>query len=185
MIEGIFLASASYGGTIGNLISQWQQLGFFAYVFPFLLIFALVYAILSKSKVFEGNNGVNAVIAVVVGLIAIQSTFVAQFFSEIIPRVGVGLSIILAVILLVGLFFTPETWSSYVLFGIGAIVFLVVVFKSADAVGWTFGSLWWDQNWPLIVGIAFILIVVGMAVAPKKDKPAKLNKFLQSVFDTK
>ena len=46
MINGVFLQSFGFfGGGFGNLLSQLEQLGFFSYVLPFLLIFALVFGI--------------------------------------------------------------------------------------------------------------------------------------------
>ena len=56
MINGVIIL-ASYGsfggGTIGNLFAQWEAAGIFAYALPFLLIFAIVFAILSFVKVFK------------------------------------------------------------------------------------------------------------------------------------
>jgi hypothetical protein len=95
----IFLASYSYfeGGAIGNMLYQWEQAGFFSYVLPFLLIFALIFGILSRLRIFtrkeEGkpNNAINAILAFVVALMSLQFDFVPQFFSEVFPRLGVGL----------------------------------------------------------------------------------------------
>src|SRR3990167_5223415 len=93
----IFLATYGFnGGTFGNLLSQWEQLGVFSYVLPFLLIFALVFGILMRTKIFEENKGINGIIALSTALMALQFNFVPIFFSDIFPKLGIGISVILA-----------------------------------------------------------------------------------------
>ena len=86
MLRGLILASFSFeGGTIGDFLSVWEQAGFFSYLLPFLLIFALVFGILTQIQLFRENKAINAIIALVVGLISLQFPMVPQFFSEIFP----------------------------------------------------------------------------------------------------
>lgn len=82
MLEGLtFLAYASYsGGTIGNLIASWEQAGVFAYLLPFLLMFAIIFGILSKMQIFGDNKAISAIIALVVGFMALQFNIVSTFF---------------------------------------------------------------------------------------------------------
>src|SRR3989338_10579622 len=114
MISGLFFQIGGfYGGSIGNMLLSWEQAGFFSYVLPFLLIFAIVFGILTKIKLFGAENkGLNAVVAIVVGLLSLQFSFVPIFFSEIFPRMGIGLSVILAVFILVGLFLPSRSETS-------------------------------------------------------------------------
>ncbi|MFQ5531223.1 MAG: hypothetical protein ACE5ES_01265, partial [Candidatus Nanoarchaeia archaeon] len=104
MIEKLVFLQFFGGGTIGDLLSVWQQQGFFSYLLPFLLIFALVFGILEQAKLFKENKAINGIIALVVGLMALQLDFVPIFFSEIFPRLGVGLSFILVLLILAGMF---------------------------------------------------------------------------------
>jgi hypothetical protein len=153
-----------YGGTIGDMLRVWEQAGFFSYLLPFLLIFALVYGILARMDLFKGNKGVNGIIALVVGLMSLQFSFVPQFFSEIFPRLGVGLAIILIVLILTGFFLDPESKGMmYTLLGVGAVIVVVILMQTAGAVGWSSG-LWWSQNWPLVAGAIFILVLVAIIV---------------------
>jgi len=57
----VLLASygAFGGGSIGNILAQWEAAGIFTYALPFLLIFAIVYAILTNVNVFKDNKAVN------------------------------------------------------------------------------------------------------------------------------
>ena len=88
-----FFGGGYYGGSIGNVLAYWEQAGFFSYVLPFLLIFALVYGILTRTQIFKDNRAVNGILALTVGLLALQFDFVPVFFSEIFPRLGVALAL--------------------------------------------------------------------------------------------
>ena len=159
---GVFLQYGGfYGGNIGNFLSNLEQLGFFDYVLPFLVIFAIIFGILARVKIFEDNKAVNGIIAVSVSLMALQFGLVSNFFAELFPRFGIGLSIILVILVLVGLFMDPnEKWISYTMLGIGAIIVVAILIQSAGGLG--FGSYWWYNNWPELIAYA---VVIGLLIA--------------------
>ncbi|MFH1607560.1 MAG: hypothetical protein ABIA78_00320 [archaeon] len=172
MFKGVMLAFYD-GGGFGDVLNQWEAVGFFDYVLPFLLIFALVYGILIQVNIFKENRFINGFIALAVGLIALQFGYVSAFFSNIFPMVGIGLAIILIAIIFLGLFFPTEKWSVYVLFGVGAVIFLTIMYKVAGNFGWTYGS-WWQDNLTTLLAVVFILVIVGIIVAsstPASKKP--------------
>lgn len=153
-----------WSGTIQDLFSQWEQIGFFDYILPFLLIFALVFGILTKINIFKENKAINAIIALAVGLMALQFGFVSQFFSEILPKLGIGLMIILIFLILVGLFLNPKNKGMMgLMFGIGIIIVIVILAKTAGNFGWTWN--FWRENMPLIVGVIVILAIIGIIIA--------------------
>lgn len=163
-----------YGGDVGNLLAYWEQIGVFSYVLPFLLIFAVVFGILMKIRVFGDNRGLNAVIALVIGLLALQFELVPIFFSEIFPRVGVALSIILVLLVLAGLFLDPDNKAvNYGLLAVGVIIFLAVLVKTAGFLGW-YSGYWWYANWPsILLGIVVIAIFFAIinSVGPRPRIP--------------
>ena len=163
-----------YGGTFGELLFQMEQAGFFSYVLPFLLIFALVFGILTRTQIFKDNKAINGVIALVVGLLSLQFDFVPIFFSEIFPRLGIGLIIILALLILAGLFFDPKNkLINYSLLAVGVIIFLVVLIQTFGWVGWSSGFIWY-ANWPTIIMVIVVLGVVALvfnSLGPKKKWP--------------
>ncbi|MFH1801731.1 MAG: hypothetical protein ABH804_02790 [archaeon] len=185
MIEVLGLAwYGSYGG-IGTILSQWEQAGFFSYLLPFLLLFALVFGLLEKTKIFEQNKFINGIIALVVGLMALQFNIVSRFFSEIFPRFGVGLAILLIVMIVFGIFTPKATWATYSFFGIGAVILAVVLIQTGGAVGWSAGY-WWKDNWPIIVGAVFILVLIGVIVGASSPKQSTFvdSPFMKSLFGT-
>lgn len=173
--EMIFLASYSnFGsGAIGELLSKWEQIGFFSYLLPFMLIFALVFGILTKTNIFKENRMINGVIALAVALMALQFDFVPVFFSQIFPRVGVALAIILGILIVAGLFIDPESkWINYVLLGIGVLIIGLVLIQSAGELGWASGQ-WWEENWQMVIGAIFILTLVSVVIGGSKKGEQK------------
>ena len=176
LLNGIltFQVGGFYGGDIGNLLSSWEQAGVFSYVLPFLLIFAVVFGILMKIKVLGDNKGLNAVIALVIGLLALQFALVPMFFSEIFPRVGVALSIILVLMVLAGLFLDPDNKAvNYGLLGVGVIIFLAVLIKTSGALGW-YSAYWWYANWKSILLGVIVLVVFIVIINSGSGRRAQL-----------
>ena len=165
--------------TITDILNSWNEIGVFSYVIPFLLIFAIVYAILDKTKLLSredsDNRGITAIIAVSVGLLALQFDIVSTFFATIFPRFGVGISIFLCFIIFVG-FFMPEPKEGKGLknqvigwaIGIG-----VVIWTFSSWNDWTTGSGiggWFAEYvWAIIV----LGVIVGLIIlATQKGKKA-------------
>ncbi|MFC1710543.1 hypothetical protein ACFLZJ_00055 [Nanoarchaeota archaeon] len=165
-----------YGGFIGDMLFQWEQAGVFSYLLPFLLIFALVFAILTRLNIFKGKtNAINGVIALVVGLMALQFEIVPFFFAELFPKVGIALSIILALLIVGGLFLDPENraWMNGLMIVAVFIVGIIVV-QSLGVFGFTTGY-WIQAYWAEIIGIGLfvgILVAIIMSAKDRKDKPS-------------
>jgi hypothetical protein len=187
--ETIFLQPFGFsGGSFGNLLSKLGELGFFDYVLPFLIIFSMVFAILTRIKIFEDNKAVNAIIALSVGLMALQFGFVSAFFSEIFPRVGIGITIILVVLVFLGLFMDPDRGGSkWMMFGIGAIIVVVILVQTAEATSWWYSGGWWQDNIVTILVLGAFVAVVGIIVgatsspSPSPGGKSPLERALRGV----
>ena len=173
----LFLQSYGFfqGGGIGDILNYWEQAGFFTYVLPFLLIVALVYASLGSMKLFQDAKGVTGVVSVVVGLLALQFNVVPLFFSEIFPRVGIALSVMLAILIILGMFLDPrQKWTNYMLLGMAVIVMFIVLFQQA------FSTYWYDIFYffsaeTFAFGMIILIVVISIAVIfgikPKGELP--------------
>jgi len=154
--------------TIADLLGQWEAAGVFDFLLPFLLIFAVIYGILTTINVFGKNKGVNVILAVVIGLLALRLQFVPLFFTEIFPRLGVGLAVILSVLILVGLFVAEDqrrTWLM-ILSVLGAVVAIVIITRTFDVLGWVYtyggGDLaGWIVGAVLIIGVIIAVVQSG------------------------
>jgi hypothetical protein len=170
-------ASAFPSGVLGDLLSKWEAAGFFSYLLPFLLLFALVFGILTKVQIFKDNKMVNGIIALAVALMALQFDFVPNFFSQIFPRLGIGLSIILGLMIIVGLFADPKSPAvNYVLLGIGVVTIGIIIVQSAGAVGWQSGQ-WWEDNWQMIVGALVLFVLVAIIIGSASPKNPNAPKY--------
>lgn len=162
--------------TITSVLNIWNEMGVFSYVIPFLLIFAIVYAILDKTKILGGENrGILAIISVSVGLLALQFDFVSEFFALVFPRFGIGLSLFLVLLIFVGFFF-PKTndgskgqWIGIVI-GVGVVIWALSSWQE-----WTnydgFGG-WFSENIWVLVVLGIIIAIIAIVSKKGKDKPA-------------
>ncbi|MBT96630.1 hypothetical protein CMI49_00835 [Candidatus Pacearchaeota archaeon] len=188
MLEGLIsLASYNYyGGEIGNILSQAEQMGVFSYLLPFLLIFAIVNGILSITGLFDSNKSISPIISLTVSLMALQFEFVPRFFAEIFPRLGVGLAIILVLILIMGLF-SPgkEAWFGYIIFGVGTIILITILVQTAGALGWSAG-FWWYDNWARVAfWVGFGVIILAILNINKSSSSAEtiFSNFLKNAME--
>lgn len=167
MIEKLlFMAWSSF--TITDVLQSWADAGVFAYMLPFLLIFAVVFGILDTGKVLGENKGVHAVIALAVGLLSLQFDIVTDFFATIFPYAGVGISIVLVALILVGLFSSEETKTHrWIFMVLGGIVALIVIFSALSDSGWVIGYEIADAV-PAIVAGLILLGIIALVVWGKK-----------------
>ena len=169
MVMQIILQGYPYfSGGIMNVLNTWAQLGVFAYVLHFLIIFAVVYAILNKTKILGDNKGVQATIALAVGLMALVNDYVTDFFSIIFPYTGVGISILLVALIIFGIMggeITRMIW-----LGVGAVTFIVIMLASFSNYSW-FGYGPWGlaYSWPAIIAGLVILGLMAWIVANPKE----------------
>jgi hypothetical protein len=142
---------------------------------------ALVYGLLTKVQVLGNNTGINLVLSLSIAVMALQFNFVSVFFSEIFPRLGVGLSIILVIMILLGAFidFDQNAWIKWVFFGVGALIALIIIFQSLGS-SFAFGGFigfsnfgYFMQRWGtgLIVAIVTIVLIVMIVKKGKNNNP--------------
>jgi len=173
-----FQFGSFYGGGIGNILARWEQQGIFSFVLPFLLIFAIIFGILTQTRIFKDNRAVNGIIALTVSLLALQFDFVPLFFSEIFPRLGIGLAIILIAMILLGMFAPNRTWMTYTFFAIAAIVFVVILVNVSGLFGYGgfIGGIYWPDLLPWIIIIIIVAVIIAASVKPREKQD------LSSVF---
>ena len=161
----VITGMVTYYNQIGSVLQQWADIGIFSYVLPFILIFSVVLALVDKLEVFQKNRGVSVLIAVSIGLLSLQFDLVPQFFSIIFPKLGVGISVLITALILMGIFIRKEDvkWGNWVFFGIAAIIFLSVLFLSFSDYRWL-DSWWWQQYSSAIIAALVLVIVIIIAM---------------------
>jgi len=154
------LGITGFAANIADVLNDLEYFGFFKYILPFLLIFAVVFAILEQIHIFKDKKGPAMIVSLAIGLLALQLDFVPAFFQQIFPNLGIGISILLAALILAGAFISDEKAYKWIFFALGALIFLIVVFDALS--GWRWGGGWfWDQYMSVII----VLIVIIGAIA--------------------
>ncbi len=159
------------GFSIYDLYAQWESSGVFDFLLPILLIFAVIFGILTATGVLGANRGVNFVIAAASALMAMRLQLVSDFFSIIFPGLGIGIAVLVVILILSGLFMSNANWRQWMptFFWGGLILGLIIAVSVVNKFAW-FGSVWWQQNWVSIVWIAALLAVLApMFATPKTD----------------
>jgi hypothetical protein len=156
--------------TIAEVLNYWNYIGVFSYVLPFLLIFAVVFAILKKAKILGENPAVDTIVSASVALLALQFDMVPIFFAEIFPKLGIFLAVVLVILILLG--FTgievggdKNTWVKW----IGVVAAVIVIWWAFSDYLWFGGGLggygifWYnDYIWSLVILGAVIWAVVAV-----------------------
>lgn len=167
-----------------NAIEFLKEFGLFDVVLPFLLVFAIVFALLEKTRVlgtektkdageFPKKN-LNATVAFVIALLVVSTNRIVTALSTALPNVVLLFVIIVAFLTLVGVFYkegdfdfakTHENWTKF--FVILAFIVILVIF--ADSIKLDSGQSWLDVGlaWvvenisgPVVTTIIFMALVV-------------------------
>ena len=141
-------------------------------ILPFLLVFVLVFAVLQKTEVLgKGKKQIDALIALVVGLIVISFGYAVYIINNLIPFLAVSLVIILVFMLLVGSFFEAGKFElgKNVKIGAGIVALIALVIAVLYITGYwdtlvaTFGNE--GESSRLWANILFIGVIVAVVIA--------------------
>ena len=82
---------------------------FVSYIYPFLLVFTLVFAILEKSKILgDGKKQIDAIVSLVIALIFVTFGTAVGIVNQLMPFLAVLLVIILVFYLMMGFIWGGE-----------------------------------------------------------------------------
>ncbi|MEK6923500.1 MAG: hypothetical protein AABW84_02305 [Nanoarchaeota archaeon] len=117
--------------TLLDAVGVLQDVGIYSVVLPFILIFALSYALLDKTKVLGENKYVYTAISFVIAFLFINSLGAVKFLSAFLPLISVLILIALFLILIFRFAGIQEGAISGVLTqarGYGPIILVVILF---------------------------------------------------------
>ncbi len=129
--------SKRYKMALDTIFQHWVATDF---IYPFLLVFFIAFAVLEKSKVLgEDKKQLNALVAFVLGLILVGAVFPKQVISNMILFLTVSLVIVFVVLLLWG-FVSGDKINDYSQNAtLKWVFFAVVLIASIIAVLWATG----------------------------------------------
>ena len=157
-----------------DLYSQWENSGVFDFLLPALLIFSVIFGILTASQVLGGNRGINFVISATAALMAMRLQIVSDFFSLLLPGLGIGIAVMVVVLILAGLFMASgnvKDWMPTFFWG-GIVIGLIIVITTLNSFAWL-GSPWWQENWISVVWVAVLLAILAPFFTDSKKAEEK------------
>lgn len=160
---------------IASFINDLEYGGWFEYVFPFMLVYAIVFTILNYVHIFDDKKPVKVIIAFVVALFAIafpitdDNLTLGELMEVLFPGVTaftIGILALYIVVAMLGIdlnkFFGDDEGNNNILkYILGGIGLIVVAYYYAKAFGWN----GWDGSWLedlLTDPLLYILIIFGL-----------------------
>ncbi|MBU0536748.1 MAG: hypothetical protein KKE20_07305 [Nanoarchaeota archaeon] len=177
-----------------------DEIGIYDVVLPFLLVFAIVFAILEKTKVLgveklEGveytKKSINAIVAFVIGFLVIISTKLVGAINEAMANIVLLLLVSISFLLLIGSFFHYEekvflekgVWRTFfmiIMFIAVLLIFLQAIkTDSGDSwleTFWNFLSNNWATNYTASIILMVVVIVVILFITHERKPDAKAGK---------
>ena len=115
--------------TLQGTLNFLKDFGFFDVVVPFLLFFAIVFAVLEKTRVLgEKKSNVNLIVALAVSLLVIATNKAVNFISTVIPNMILFLVLIIMFVMITGIFFKEGDYEFYKEHKIWFGIFMVILF---------------------------------------------------------
>lgn len=145
-----------------------KDYGFVEIILPFILVFAIVYGILSKTHILGKNNKrIEIIVSLVLGLVAIGSLQFSGVLQELIAKLGFGIVILLGLALILGFFGVP--FDNKITLWISSIIFLIIVIVqfTSESINDFFINL--IKN-PITIGLAIIIFIFWLLIRTKEEK---------------
>lgn len=142
------------------------------FVYPFLIVFFIVFAVLEKTKLLgEERKQLNALLAFVIGLVFVSAVFPKMVVQNMVLFLSVAMVIVFVVLLLWGFVFATKEgfvmtsgmkWGLFVVITISLIIgILWAAGVSGRAYDFLFGQSWSEAFWTNLIFVGLI----GVALA--------------------
>ena len=153
-----------------------QHFIFSEFILPFLLIFAIIFAVLEKTKILgDGKAQINAIVAFVIGLIFVSVAYPKDVVSNMILFLTVAIVVAFVAMILIGFVIGEEPKIPWGAGGtkalrwiVGIVIVIAVIFATVWATGMKstvitnlFSQSWSKGFWTNLV----FIIVVAAAIA--------------------
>ena len=171
--------------TLGNALEFLKDFGFFDVLLPFLLVFAVVFGILEKTKILGTEKiggedyprkNINAMVAFVIAMMVVAATKVVDALTLALPRVALLLVVTLSFLLMIGIFMSPGgvykqlegKWLAFLMI----VMFIAVILVFLSVIPYNEKDSWLEyaasyvvDNWSgAVVGSIILFVLVIWAV---------------------
>jgi len=160
---------------LSNAIDFLRDFGFFDIVLPFLLTFALMFAILQKTKILGEKKELDAMVSFVIGMLVAGTNKVVTIINSALPNIVVLVVGIIGFMVLVGTFYKEgdfnfvEKHGKYVA-GLTAALFIAILAIFFNAIRTDTGYTWLEvilkyvfENFTgtVVTSLIFLIVVIG------------------------
>ncbi|HLC99107.1 MAG TPA: hypothetical protein VJC00_03815 [Candidatus Nanoarchaeia archaeon] len=175
-----------------------DEIGIYDVVLPFLLVFAVVFAIFEKTKVLgvekvEGveytKKNINAIIAFVIAFLVVASTKLVAAINEAMANVVLLLLVSISFLILIGSFYHYEektvlegAWRKFFM----VLMFIIVVLIFLQAIKTDSGDSWLETFWGFLANnwstnytasiILLVVVIIMILFITQEKKPSKSGK---------
>ena len=142
-------------------------------IYPFLLVFTLIFAILQKSKILgDDKRQIDAIISLAIALIVVSFSWATGIIVDLMPFLAVSIVVLLVFMILFGFVASTKDeglklpqwliWSFFVLIVLFIVIVILVVTGQWDYV---YNSLFVGGQPSNILSNIFLLFIIGAALA--------------------
>lgn len=159
--------------TFETLIQNLQEIYFFSYFMPFILVLAVTYGIIDKINLFEDNT-VDATVSIVVAFMSLLGIYLLDISGVMIyfwGALSVGLVTVLGFVILAGMFGVDITQTEFEKKWIGisgAIIIAVVLVIVNEFLAFDVGAFIYTETAMTLLSLAGMIAVVYFIV--RNDK---------------
>ncbi len=158
---------------VPDFLVQLEQFGLLDAVLPFILIFAIIFTVTNKTKVLGEKRSIHTLVALVIALLVVlphvMGTYppgqdVVNIINSALPNVSLVIVIIVAALILVGIF-RPEKegvpfGGFFALLSVGAIIYIFGL-----SAGWWKSAGWFGfLSNPDIQALVVIVLVFALVI---------------------
>ncbi len=177
-----------------ELLGNFDQIGGFDLLLPFLLVFTLIFAVLQKISLFgKDKHNIDMIVALVMSIFFLNNTYLIFILQKFLPSVSLILIVVLMFLLVFGLFGKKTEFKEHMrgwafLFSLVAILFALFsdLFVPGGmypgyGVGGFLDGLFGPGNTAMVWALVFIVIFM-MWIKPKdKEEDITFSKILKNI----
>ena len=169
--------------SLDELIVTWKEAGLYSVLLPFLIVFAISFAVIEKSGILGKKKQINVIVSAALGLFVVSNVRVIEIITRFLPNIALFMIVILMFLLLIGTMIGGRIeyrgWVIYLA------VFVSIVFViwalAADFIGteWNLPSFWYGfdpATKTTIFFVAAIVVVIALFMGNSKTTLKSLKK---------
>lgn len=174
-----------------TFVRDLQDIGFYNYFLPFILIFAITYALLENSKILGEKKNVNVVISMAIGLILIVQQGIVETINSFLQKSS--LIIVIALVALLIIFLVGGESRVKKGFGFGVIVIVIIIaliWALSPDLGLTGIPIWSDisDSTKNLILMLLIFLIIPIILVSKKQTGGGFGKgvkdFIEGIGNT-